>query len=62
MKIGPIQKLDETNRVANIIKQKIKFLMSFLSSIQNKSKKHKFPFDHWEYDNALSDGAIKRNY
>ena len=33
--------------------------MSFLSSIQNKSKKHKFPFDHWEYDDALSDGAIK---
>ena len=33
--------------------------MLFLSSIQNKSKKHKFPFDHWEYDDALSDGAIK---
>ncbi|MDB4193892.1 hypothetical protein N9599_06910 [Candidatus Pelagibacter sp.] len=33
--------------------------MSFLSSIQSKSKKHKFPFDHWEYDDALSDGAIK---
>ncbi|MDA9974392.1 hypothetical protein N9E71_00970 [Candidatus Pelagibacter sp.] len=33
--------------------------MSFLSSIQNKSKKHKFPFDHWEYDDALSDGALK---
>ena len=33
--------------------------MSFLSSIQNKSKKHKFPFDHWEYDDALSDGVIK---
>ncbi|MDA9860978.1 hypothetical protein N9C51_01420 [Candidatus Pelagibacter sp.] len=33
--------------------------MSFLSSIQKKSKKHKFPFDHWEYDDALSDGAIK---
>ena len=33
--------------------------MSFLSSMQNKSKKHKFPFDHWEYDDALSDGAIK---
>ena len=33
--------------------------MSFLSSIQSKSKKHKFPFDHWEYDDALSDGVIK---
>ncbi|MDB2381705.1 hypothetical protein N9V85_00485 [Candidatus Pelagibacter bacterium] len=33
--------------------------MSFLSSIRSKSKKHKFPFDHWEYDDALSDGAIK---
>ena len=33
--------------------------MSFLSSIQNQSKKHKFPFDHWEYDDALTDGAIK---
>ena len=32
--------------------------MSFLNSIQNKSKKHKFPFDHWEYQNALTDGAI----
>ena len=52
------QKLDETNRVANIIKQKI-ILMSFLNSIQNQSKKHEFPFDHWEYNNALSDGAIE---
>ena len=33
--------------------------MSFLSSIQNQSKKHKFPFDHWEYDDVLTDGAIK---
>ena len=32
--------------------------MSFLDSIQNQSKKHKFPFDHWEYDNALTNGAI----
>ena len=32
--------------------------MSFLNSIQNQSKKHKFPFDHWEYHNALSDEAI----
>ena len=29
--------------------------MSFLNSIQNQSKKHEFPFDHWEYDNSLSD-------
>ena len=33
--------------------------MSFLESIQNKSKKHEFPFDHWEYNNALTDEAIK---
>ena len=33
--------------------------MSFLHSIQSKSKKHEFPFDHWEYDNALTDEAIK---
>tara|TARA_B100000900_G_scaffold144685_1_gene122654 strand:+ start:21 stop:683 length:663 start_codon:yes stop_codon:yes gene_type:complete len=33
--------------------------MSFLNSIQNKSKKHIFPFDHWEYEDALTDGAIK---
>ncbi len=32
--------------------------MSFLNSIENRSKKHEFPFDHWEYKNALSDGAI----
>ena len=33
--------------------------MSLLDSIQSQSKKHKFPFDHWEYNNALSDGAIE---
>ena len=32
--------------------------MSFLDSIQNQSKKHKLPFDHWEYNNALSNEAI----
>ena len=32
--------------------------MTFLKSIITKSKKHEFPFDHWEYDNALSDEAI----
>ena len=33
--------------------------MSFLNSIQNQSKKHTFPFEHWEYNNALTDGAIE---
>ena len=33
--------------------------MSLLDSIQSQSQKHKFPFDHWEYNNALSDGAIE---
>ena len=33
--------------------------MSFLNSIQNQSQKHKFPFDHWEYHGALTDGAIE---
>ena len=33
--------------------------MTFLNSIQNLSKKHEFPFDHWEYDDALSDWAIE---
>jgi len=33
--------------------------MSFLNSIKNKTKKYEFPFDHWEYNNALSDGAIE---
>ena len=33
--------------------------MSFLNSIKNQSKKYEFPFDHWEYENALTDGAIK---
>ena len=33
--------------------------MSFLNSIQNQSKKHDLPFDHWEYNNALSDEAIE---
>ena len=32
--------------------------MSFLDSIKTQSKKHEFPFDHWEYNNALSDAAI----
>ena len=33
--------------------------MTFLDSILNQSKKHDFPFNHWEYNNALSDEAIK---
>ena len=33
--------------------------MTFLNSIKNNSKKHDFPFDHWEYNNALNEGAIK---
>ena len=33
--------------------------MSFLDSIQNQSKKHEFPFNHWEYYTALTDGAIE---
>ena len=33
--------------------------MTFLNSILNKSKKHKYPFDHWEYSNALGEEAIE---
>ena len=33
--------------------------MSFLNSIKDKSKKHEFPFDHWEYTNALTNQAIE---
>ena len=33
--------------------------MNFLNSILNKSKKHEFPFDHWEYDSALTDEQIR---
>ena len=32
--------------------------MTFLNSIKNNSRKHDFPFDHWEYNNALTDGSI----
>ena len=32
--------------------------MNFLNSILKQSKKHEFPFDHWEYDNALTDEQI----
>tara|TARA_B100001142_G_scaffold292573_1_gene311533 strand:+ start:1408 stop:2070 length:663 start_codon:yes stop_codon:yes gene_type:complete len=33
--------------------------MTFLNSILTKSKKHKLPFDHWEYNDALTTGAIE---
>ena len=33
--------------------------MTFLNSILNQSKKHEFPFAHWEYNNALSEDAIE---
>ena len=33
--------------------------MTFLNSILNQSTKHNFPFDHWEYNNALSEGSIE---
>ena len=33
--------------------------MSFLNSIINQSKKHEFPFEHYEYHNALTDAAIE---
>ena len=33
--------------------------MSFLNSIKNQSKKHEFPFEHYEYNNALTDAAIE---
>ena len=32
--------------------------MTFLNSIINESKKYEFPFDHWEYNNPLTEGAI----
>ena len=33
--------------------------MTFLNAILKSSKKHKFPFDHWEYSNALNENAIE---
>ena len=33
--------------------------MTFLNSILNQSKKNNDPFDHWEYNNPLSEDAIK---
>ncbi len=33
--------------------------MTFLNSILNESKKYEFPFNHWEFNNALSKEAIE---
>ena len=33
--------------------------MTFLNSIINDSKKYEIPFDHWEYNNPLTKGAIE---
>ena len=33
--------------------------MTFLNSILNKSEKSETPFEHWEYSDALSDGATQ---
>ena len=33
--------------------------MTFFESIKNKSKKSSIPFDHWEYNDPLSAGAIE---
>ncbi len=33
--------------------------MNFLNSILNQSKKSDYPFDHWEYNNPLTEEAIK---
>ena len=33
--------------------------MTFLNSILNKSKKSNTPFEHWEYNEALSEGEIQ---
>ena len=33
--------------------------MTFLDSILNNSKEHNTPFKHWEYNDALTNGAIE---
>jgi len=33
--------------------------MTFLNSFLNNSKEHNDPFKHWEYNDALTDGAIE---
>ena len=32
--------------------------MKFLNSLKNKSKKYEIPFDHWEYSEPLTEGAV----
>ena len=32
--------------------------MTFINSLLNQSKKHEFPFAHWEYRNPLTEQAI----
>ena len=34
--------------------------MTFLNSILNNSKEHNDPFKHWEYNDALTDGQLKK--
>ena len=52
------KKLNETDKISSYIKEYLK-IMTFLNSILNHSKKHVFPFEHWEYNNALSEGSIE---
>ena len=33
--------------------------MTFLNSILNKSKKSDTPFEHWEYNDALSEETLQ---
>ena len=33
--------------------------MTFLNAIKNESRKYENPFDHWEYNNPLTEGAIE---
>ena len=51
------EKLDETNRIAKQIKEKI-IIMSFLNSINNNSKKFEDPFTHWELNKPLTEQQI----
>ena len=53
-------KLNETNRIAEQLKNKIKLSMTFLNSILNKSKEDMtIPFKHWELNKPLSDEAMQ---
>ena len=53
------KKLNETDRISSYIKEQLKKIMTFLNSILNQFKKSNFPFDHWEYNNPLTDEAIE---